>query len=259
MQNAGNPSNSGKLHLSSIADKHQAGFVEAVKVHLAQNTSRVSRMVFEGQRYWVKRVELVTGRTRILKPAPKHIFRREMRIYEELKSKGVPVPEMVLKGAEFVVFEDGGPTLENFWRDADLDTEKRAFISRQTAQALAHLHALGISHGRPVARDICWDGKKATFLDFENYSERRNSTRGRAIDLLCFVHSLCSQIIRDEVALTAAIEGYRESDKIGVWEEARVLVRRYRWLDVLTYPLQARKDPHAREFKALPKMREIFA
>lgn len=245
--------------MSSLSQSQQAALLKAVETHLLGNTARVSSFVFEGQHYWIKQVESVKGRTRFLKPAPKRIFQREMRIHEELETKGVPVPEMLVKTAQFVVFEDAGSTLESYWRDEDMESKTRANVSNQAAKALAQVHASGVSHGRPVARDICWNGKKAMFLDFENYSERRNGLRGHAFDLLCFVHSVCSQPIEDDAALAATLDGYRQNDNIGVWEAARVLAHRLRWIEVLSRPIQARKDPHAKEFKSLPKVREIFA
>lgn len=244
--------------MSSDKINLQAGFAEAVESHLVKNFARVSSFEFEGQRYWIKQVEQTTGRTRILKPAPKHGFSREIKAYEALSAKGAPVPEILIRNAQYVVFTDAGRTLSFYWRDEKVHPKERASVSKQAGEALARLHSLGVSHGRPVVRDICWNGNRITFLDFENYSIRRNGVRGRAFDLLCFVHSICSQPIKDEAALEAAIDGYRKMDQDNVWNEARILARRLRWIEVLSRPMQKRKDPHAREFKSLPKVRKIF-
>lgn len=238
--------------------KQPVDFVNAVEAHLIENTSRVSTFEYGGQKLWVKQIELTSGRSRFFKPAPRHNFDCEIKAYEELRSKEAAVPDMLLKSSRYFVLADAGPTLEAFWRDDEIDQETRVLASKKAGQALAQLHALGVAHGRPVARDVCWDGKQVLFLDFENHSHRRNGVRGRAFDLLCFFHSVCSQPVKDEVALQASIDGYKRNDQTGVWQEASVLVRRFGWLEVFTRPIQTRKSPHAREFKSLPIVRQIF-
>ncbi|WP_380057748.1 lipopolysaccharide kinase InaA family protein [Falsihalocynthiibacter sp. SS001] len=233
-------------------------FQDRVREHLIDNVRRVSSFEFEDRRYWVKQAEVVKGRMRLFKPAPKRNFIRELNAYKTLHSMGVPVPEVVMEGETYFVLEDVGPTLSSLWRADTPSVAARAEVSAQAGIALARLHALGSSHGRPVAKDICWDGSEITFLDLENYSPRRNGARGRARDVLCFVHSLCSQPVTDDIALQAATDGYRENDCHGVWEEARAFTHRWGFVEFFTRPIQMRKEPHAREFKSLPKVLKIF-
>ncbi|WP_132859225.1 hypothetical protein [Shimia isoporae] len=219
----------------------------------------MSRLVFEGKTFWVKQRERVKGSNRIFKHSPAKRFKRELQIHMGMIDAGAPVPEIVLAGEEFVVFADAGPTLQAIWSNGSKSPEEKTMICFKAGQALAELHNTGNYHGRPAARDLCWDGSRIVFLDFEHHSKRRDNKTGRALDVICFVHNLASQKAPDSQAVKAVVDGYRDSDRSEVWQEACSIVRRYGWLEILTRPIQARKDPHALEFKSLPGIIRIFS
>lgn len=239
--------------------RKQDDFEQSVSAHMKAKPVRVSKFEHDGQSYWVKRTETNLGVRRVFKLRPAHAFERELKIYDDLAARGLPVPGIVLRGEGFAVFQDGGVTVESFWRKQSTDAGLRRAASVAAIEALGRMHSQGISHGRPVARDILWDGTRITFVDFENYSAKRNTLSGHAFDLLCLMHSLCAQPVQDRDLIDELGQIYRSQDALGVWGEAKRLVARYGWLEVLTRPIQARKPPHAREFKSLRIVRNMFS
>ncbi len=245
----------GNSHLSKC---DEAKLLQLVADTVSATDARVSQVEIKGKVYWAKQVEKVKGRSRVFKISPQKLFDKELVAFENLRQRGAPVPKVVARGERFFVLEDAGQTLHSLWRHHGYDAGNRAQATIQAAIALSAMHQSGVAHGRPVARDVCWDGADIRFVDLENYLPSRNHRKGFSRDLLLFIHSVCSQPVKDQAAIKAAIDAYRERDIIGVWKYACKLVHRYGWLEVFTRPLQMRKDPHALEFKSLPKVRALF-
>ncbi len=220
---------------------------------------RIEPVELNGRRYWIKRPEVLSLRWRLQKGDPARSFERERRIHRDLLARGAPVPPILAEADSYIVLPDSGPTLEALLADAPPDERLRAF--RAAGAALAGLHAARLAHGRPLPRDLCWDGERITFLDFEGASRATGaSPRRQILDLVLAIHGIHALSPRPTPEAEALCGGYRAADQRRIWEAAQHLVRRWRWVEVLTRPLQryeARFKPH-RRYKELLALRLTF-
>lgn len=223
---------------------------------LRPGAPRIEPVELGGRRYWIKRPEVLSLRWRLQKGNPTRAFARERRIHRDLLARGAPVPPILAEAESYIVLPDSGPSLEALLTDASPDERLRAF--RAAGVALAGLHGAGLAHGRPLPRDLCWDGTQITFLDFEGASRAEAASKRRQIlDLVLAIHGIYALSPCPTPEAEALGDGYRAADQRGLWEAAQRYVRRWRWLDTLTRPLQryeARYKPHRRykELLAIP-------
>lgn len=163
---------------------------------LGQPGGRVQRLTWGGRAFWLKRPEAPRKslRWRLQKGDPLTAFGRERAGLAALGDLGAPVPRMVAAGPDYLVLEDGGPTLAALLA-ASVTAEEIAEAARAVAaagRALGRLHARGLAHGRPYLRDLCWDGARITMIDFESFRPRNGAGRqGR--DAVLFLASLLAQ------------------------------------------------------------------
>jgi len=216
---------------------------------------RIEAVDMEGKRYWIKRPEVLSLRWRIQKGNPVRLFAREQRIHRTLMARKAPVPPILAAAESYLVLPDSGPTLEATLSDAAPDERLRAFHA--AGRALAGLHALGLAHGRPHPRDLCWDGTRISFLDFERGSSATASERRQIWDLVQLIHGTYGLAPRETPEVAALCDGYRQADQRGLWQAAQAWAKRWRWIDPLTRPLQryeAAYKPHRRykELLAIP-------
>lgn len=216
---------------------------------------RVEAVELNGRRYWIKHPEVLSLRWRLQKGNPARLFARERRTHRALIARGAPVPPLLAEAETYVVLPDCGPTLEATLSDAAPEERQRAFFA--AGAALAGLHALGLAHGRPHPRDLCWDGERIVFLDFERGSGASASKRSQILDLVQLIHGTYGLAPRETPEVAAVCEGYRSADQKGIWAAAQAWAKRWRWIDTLTRPLQrheARNKPHRRykEMLAIP-------
>lgn len=246
-------SNPANLTVSSVR------LQQAAEAFLANSDQRIGKFSVADEIYWVKAVENQRWINRLQKGPAVPAFEKERSTLKQLASLGVPVPPVLADGANFFVMPDSGQSVEKIIRLQTEDQSERCQVLIKAAQALGQLHNQDLSHGRPILRDMCWDGSKITFLDLENYRADRNNSNGHARDLLSFVFSCYAMRCRELPEIDAAIAAYRAQDRGGIWDLAAAMAPRYRWLDRLTRPIQWRKYPHAREFKAIPLTLRAFA
>lgn len=224
----------------------------------ARPDARIGRFEVAGQVFWIKSVDTPGLINRLQKGPPTAAFDADLAAMKSLAAQGIPVPEIVAEGPGIVVTRDGGPTLERILRDqlGSLDDRVEAFST--AAATLAFMHAKGISHGRPVLRDLCWNDGRLTVLDLENHRPGNNQTHHFRRDLVVFIHSCYAQQREDLPEIVAAKAAYRANDPGGVWQAAADWLHKLRWVGPLTLPLRLRHDPHAREYKAIPPTLRAF-
>lgn len=225
---------------------------------IAAAPGRIARVEDRGQTYWIKRVDRPNLINRLQKGPPMAAFDADLAAMKAVAEKGVPVPQIVAEGPGIFVTRDSGPTLERMLRDQSGSRAERVLALSEAGAALARLHAMGISHGRPMLRDICWQEGRITFLDFENYRPHRNQPRHFRLDLIIFVFSCYAQQPVELPEIQAAKAAYRANDTLGIWDMAARWLARLGWMDKVTRPLQRRLDPHAREFKSIPVTLRAF-
>ncbi len=223
---------------------------------LAQHPARVQRLEVAGQFYWVKAEERLTLRMRVQKGSASRAFEAERTAARSLAAAGAPVPPVVAEGPDFFVTPDSGRPLAALLRDPAFAPGTRLPAFAAAAEGLAQFHRGGLSHGRPSIRDICWDGSRATFIDFERYAARRNTVAGHAQDLMILIFSSFAATGRPCAETDMLIETYRRADPGGIWQAAERLAHRLRWTGPLSWPI--RRFTSAREFRAIPLTLSAF-
>ena len=226
---------------------------------VAETPGRIGRFDLDGVTCWIKRVDRPNLINRLQKGPPLAAFDRDLAAIKVLAARGVPVPEIIGEGPGIFVTRDAGPTLDRILRHQIGTVPERVAAFSAAGTALARLHGLGISHGRPVLRDMCWQDGKITFLDFENYRPDRNQPKHFRLDLIIFVLSCYAEQRSELPEIVAAKEAYRAHDALGIWGLAADWLRNKRWVDIVTKPMQWRADPHAREYKSIPVTLRAFA
>jgi hypothetical protein len=225
---------------------------------VAETAGRIGQFSLDGATYLIKRVDRPTLINRLQKGPPHAAFDSDLAAIKALAARGAPVPEIIGEGPCIFVARDAGPALDRILRDQTGTVADRVAAFSAAGAALARLHASGISHGRPVLRDLCWQDGKITFLDFENYRAHRNQPRHFRLDLIIFVLSCYAEQRSELPEIAAAKQAYRMQDTLGIWQMAADWLRNKRWVDIVTKPMQWRADPHAREYKSIPVTLRAF-
>jgi tRNA A-37 threonylcarbamoyl transferase component Bud32 len=222
-----------------------------LKVALADPPRRVRRLeLADGRRFWLKRVERLTGVMRVQKGNPSRAFAAEREGLRVLAEAGLPVAAVVLEGPDWVLLPDAGLVLPEVVADAGRgEAEKLAAFAR-AGRALGLLHWAGLVHGRPAVRDICWDGTEARFIDLERF---RHGARGgvrQAADVVMFTQTAFTQWPEDGRWLEAALAAYAANAPEGALERVRRLAF---WLAPLGWMARglSRLRPQSRELLAV--------
>lgn len=232
---------------------------QTIRTALEKNPTRVQQLVFQDQTFWLKRCEHLSGLRLWQKGDPAVAFEAERQALHQLRDLGAPVPEILAEGDDFIALSDSGQPLNTVLQNPEIPLETRLGIFEQAALSLAGLHALGVSHGRPSLKDICWDGQRITWIDFERFAPRRNTRQGHAMDLVMFVLNGFAMGQGPSPEMTRAIETYRAADPAEIWPLAQAWCARNRWLGWLTKPMQLRRQGKAKEFKAIPHTLAAFS
>jgi tRNA A-37 threonylcarbamoyl transferase component Bud32 len=222
-----------------------------LKAALAEPALRVRRLDLpDGRRFWLKRVERLSGRLRVQKGDPERAFAAEREGLLALGAAGVPVAGVVAEGPGWVLMPDAGPVLPEMVADPGRsDMEKlRAFAA--AGRALGRLHWAGMAHGRPAVRDVCWDGAEARFIDLERFRRAGRAGYWQAADVVMFAQTAFTLWPEDARWLEAALEDYAVSAPEGAMAAVRRLAR---WLAPLGWLAGglARLRPASRELRAV--------
>ncbi|GIU46636.1 phosphotransferase [Shewanella algidipiscicola] len=205
---------------------------------LADNKGkRVVSFNFEGQTYWLKQPERLTGAMRWLKSQPLQSFQLEISALQSLAAKGAPVPELVSFGDDYFVVADAGMPVNGLLADSD-DPQQKLQILKDSAKGLAQLHQAGFAHGRPALRDICWQDGKITFIDFEANQQDKNMARQQVRDLLVYIHSLYRYLGADHQLIDPALAYYRQCGGETCWRYAQKRLSPWQWLGQLLWPFR---------------------
>lgn len=199
--------------------------------------SRILHFTLDEKKYWIKR-KIGNGRNQWVKYSVEKEFYyalARMRIASEFHPE--LIPHIVLLTADYMVTEDGGPTLKNIL-DSDIPEEKKLSILKKAGAGLASLHKDGIIHGRPALRDIAYKDGKFTFLDWESRIYSKDREEQKAIDFLLLLHGIGRENYREERGrMEALTEGYRENGGGKTIQNARTFLARHSIIGKLTHLL----------------------
>jgi tRNA A-37 threonylcarbamoyl transferase component Bud32 len=202
-------------------------------------------------RFWLKQAEPLSLRMRLQKGNPLAALERERKGLHLLGSIGLPVPALSGEGTDFLLTPDSGPNLAALLDRTDLRPADRQTAFAAAGRALAQLHLAGFAHGRPLMRDICWNGESAHLIDLERFSENRIRPWHMALDVVIFVQGWFTLRPHPGPELTAMLDAYRMTAGPACWAEVQGLARRLRLLGPVARAI-SRLRPRAREFRAVP-------
>lgn len=199
-----------------------------VKAALAEPPQRVRRLDLpDGRRFWLKRVERLSGRLRLQKGNPERTFESERAGLAEFAAAGIPVAEVVADGPDWLLMPDAGPVLSRVVGDPDRSEAEKLAAFAAAGQALGRLHWAGLVHGRPAVRDICWNGRDIRFIDLERFRHGRHGGVWQAADVLMFAQTCFTQWPEEGRWLDATLAAYGTNAPPGALDRVAMLAR---WL-----------------------------
>ena len=222
-----------------------------VQAALAEPFRRVRLVELpDGRRFWLKRVERLSGRMRLQKGDPARAFAAEREGLRALAGAGLPVAGVLLEGPGWMLMPDAGPVLPEVVADPSRDEAGKLAALARAGRALGLLHWAGMVHGRPAVRDICWDGQEARFIDLERFRPARRGGLWQAADVVMFTQTAFTRWPEDTRWPEAALASYAENSPPGAM--ARV-ARLAGWLAPLgrLAVLLAQLKPESRELRAV--------
>ncbi|MGY6632657.1 MAG: hypothetical protein ACXIU8_02825 [Alkalilacustris sp.] len=206
----------------TLADR----IARAVSATDPEGRQRVVKVTVDDRVVWVKRPERLRLRMRLQKGNANNAFAREAAALHELSGRGLPVVELVAAGPGMLAVADCGVPLRTVLRDPARTGPDRQAAALAGGAALAALHAAGVAHGRPDLRDICWDGARATLIDFERYRPAPATLAQMRSDLVILAFSAVVALGAERPELAALVVGYRRVAPPEPWAAAAALARR---------------------------------
>jgi len=204
----------------------------------------------DGRRFWLKRVERLTGLMRVQKGNPGRAFAAELEGLHLLAAKGLPVAAVALEGPDWVLMPDAGPVLTALVADPTRSEAEKLAAFARAGWALGQLHWAGLVHGRPAVRDICWDGGEARFIDLERFRRGRRGGLWQAADVVMFAQTCFTGWPDDPRWVDAALNTYAANAPEGAMARVAQLVWWLGPLDLLARGLE-RLRPGSRELRAV--------
>lgn len=204
----------------------------------------------DGRRFWLKRVERLSGRLRLQKGDPARAFETERRALRTLADQGLPGALLVAEGPDWMLLADAGATLPAMLEAQGRSGAETARAFAAAGQALGRLHWAGLSHGRPAMRDICWNGQEARFIDMERFAPAPRGGWRQAADVVMLAQTWFTKWPGDPAPLDLLLEAYARSSPPGAAAAAGRLARRLQPLGALARGL-GHLRPQSRELRAV--------
>lgn len=224
---------------------------DALRKALAEPPQRVRRVeLADGQRFWLKRVERLSGRLRLQKGDPGRAFAAEREGLHALAAAGLPVAGIAAEGVDWVLMADAGPILPEVVADPTWGEAEKLRAFAEAGRALGRLHWAGMAHGRPAVRDVCWDGRAARFIDLERFRRAKRAGFWQAADVVMFAQTAFTLWPDEPRWLEAALGAYAVSAPEGAMASVRRLAGWLRPLGWLAAGLSLLR-PGSRELQAV--------
>ena len=198
--------------------------------------ARLVRFEYEGKFYFAKKIEHhKTLWLKFFKGNPAQALRREAQLLKEFRARGAAVPEILAQDESCFVMADHGMLVMKAIKKGASPTQ----LFEHVGQKLSALHHLGLAHGRPVMRDICWDGQSLTFLDLEAGAKLQATQYDKARDVLLLLHSVSVWRKRHPDAGDIFLNAYFTDSPDEIWKETLTLARKIWWMEWLAAPVVA--------------------
>ena len=202
---------------------------------------------YKGKMYWLKQKESPSLIKHLLMRNASKSLIKEKTVLKKLSKHGIPVPDVVDFGEDYLVLSDVGDAVINiiekrhtyysnnhpkFHVNGNPQKEK---ILTKASTALAKFHKMGYAHGRPSIKDICLKNNKIYFIDFEENQLGKNINKQQTRDLLIFIHSLYRFFgIKDE-SIKKIIKTYQQNGGDKVWARTNKKMQTWIWLRYLFF------------------------
>jgi tRNA A-37 threonylcarbamoyl transferase component Bud32 len=164
---------------------------ELLALVAAQPRVRICSLEYRGRKLWLKHygVEILhPGRllhfilTPVIYPrfmksssitTPAGMVRRETRKLKAFARAGLLTPELIWQRGRSLLLSDLSISVKHQLRNLDQAGERAAHeaLLVQLSEALGRVHAAGLCHGRPLARDAYYHEGEVGFGDFEEEPE----------------------------------------------------------------------------------------
>lgn len=216
----------------------------SINLRLAEaglNGRRIAPLEIGGTRAWLKdfdqpsppewhgvqRALALVSRLRILRPVPAldgmEGAMNEIAAMQAFREAGERVPHLLWAEGARILTSDIGLTIRDQERGASQAVLTKACLS--AAEKLSGIHNRGLVHGRPILRNMTWDGATVGLIDFE---ERPTMVMpletAQARDVLLFLTSLGRRF--DRAFLRKAFAAYARNSGAEVDRELQRVVRR---------------------------------
>lgn len=193
--------------IGPLAD--DAEFTVRLDDHVARHSqTRVFKMEWAGQRYWVKRAS-TRGRGRhLFKGAPAQLANNEAQTIRDLYAAGLQVPQVCFEcPGELMVTTDIGTTLD---RALDkLNEQARLDLLRKAATSLRELHDQNVSHGAAHLRNLTQTSTGSIgFIDLEKGRATDARSKNTGYDLALATYSIYAQFPDSKGLATAFLTAY---------------------------------------------------
>lgn len=201
---------------------------------------RIAKVTLDGQSLWLKdfdqpspskwhslqQAAFVVTRLELLRPVPSLAgvegCEHEIEAMRRFREAGARVPEIVWRRGASIAITDIGETLRAIEARRGQGAFERAAIA--AAAELSRLHSHGLTHGRPILRNMTWDGASIGFIDFEEQPLSVMSREAaQARDIFLLLASLGRRSSKELVR--AAFAAYAAAMPPGVEQELRRVTR----------------------------------
>jgi tRNA A-37 threonylcarbamoyl transferase component Bud32 len=210
---------------------------------LIESDGRVQCLDLPHRRLWIKRhgvkvlprfvslQGLAAGLFRVpqFRPSPKlapdAMQAREIVRMRAFAAAGFCVPAIVYQSKTAMVMEDVGLTLAQHLKDLRrADPVAHDALLVQAADALGRVHAAGLSHGRPHARDFFLREGRIGFMDFEeDPASVMPLEMAQARDVFLYFLVVASSAIRPDETCRASLEAWSHRATDAAQHELRAL------------------------------------
>jgi len=200
----------------------------------ANDNARLLRFEMDGKWYFAKKPEThETLWLKFFKGNAEQALHRESALLKEFHARGAAVPEILAQDDRCIVMADHGSLVIKAIKKG----APAKHLMQLVGQELAALHRLGLAHGRPVMRDICWDGHRLTFLDLEAGAKLQATQYDMARDVLLLLHSISVWKQQLPDAGEVFLDAYFANAESGIWSETCALTRKIWWMEWLAAPV----------------------
>ena len=228
-----------------ISDRHQD---ELTALANAASRLRMQPVQIGGRKVWVKQFgveRLHPGRflhwlaspfiyPRFLKSSAlrggRGMLKREKRKISLFERAGFKVPAILAEGDRVLILADLGESakarLGRLVVEGDL--ERHQAVLESLSAALGRIHAAGLCHGRPLARDAILSGGDVVFVDFEEEPEAvMPLADAQARDLWVQMLEI-SALARGQDTMARCFDAYRREAPEAVLKALRRYLRFFR-------------------------------